>query len=70
MIANAPTPVINTGVDYTLTPTRVGWRLTAWESAEVTEERLRPFLWKFEVELQTWDEAQTTLQVILEGDST
>jgi hypothetical protein len=67
MIANAPSKT--TCVDYSLTSTQNGWKLTAWEPAAVTVQRRRPFLWKFEVELPTLGEAHTTLRIILgEGD--
>ena len=65
MIANVPIPATSSGIDYTLIPTKRGWRLSAWESATVTKDRRRPFLWKFEVELKTLDEANMTLEVIL-----
>ena len=63
MIANAPSKP--TCVDYSLTSTKNGWKLTAWEPAAVTVQRRRPFLWKFEVELRTLGEAHTTLRLIL-----
>ncbi len=65
MITNTPLPAITPGIDYTLIPTKEGWRLTAWESALVTKQRLRPFLWKFEMEFKTWEEANNTLETIL-----
>ncbi len=51
--------------NYTLTPTPEGWQLTVWEEAEVTEQRVCPFLWKFRVELSTLTQAQSTLEAIL-----
>lgn len=63
MIANAPPKT--SVVDYILVSTQNGWKLTAWEPAEVTSQRRRPFLWKFDVEFQTLVEAHTTLRVIL-----
>jgi hypothetical protein len=63
MIANAPPQT--TCVDYSLTSTQKGWKLTAWEPAAVTFQRRRPFLWKFEVEFRTLGEAHTTLRIIL-----
>jgi hypothetical protein len=39
--------------------------LNAWEAAVATKQRLRPLLWKFEMEFKTWDEANATLEKIL-----
>ena len=52
------------GIDYTITRSKQGWQLTVWEVA-VTERDIKPFLWKFRVELPTLNEAQLTLQSIL-----
>lgn len=65
MIANAINCVTPPGIEYTLTPTEQGWRLTVWEEAAVTESRVRPFLWKFGVELETLNEADSILRDIL-----
>lgn len=65
MIANAPKCVTPPGIEYTLTPTKQGWRLTVWEEAAVTKDRVRPFLWKFGVELETLNEADSILRDIL-----
>ncbi|HEY9632256.1 MAG TPA: hypothetical protein V6D14_02555 [Coleofasciculaceae cyanobacterium] len=67
MLANAPKFDTITGFDYILTPTQQGWQLTVWEKAEVTENRICPFLWKFKVELATLNEVHSTIQSIL-GD--
>jgi hypothetical protein len=45
MIANVPIPTISSSIDYTLIPTKGGWRLSAWESATVTKDRRRPLLY-------------------------
>jgi len=65
MIANAPVSFITPDIDYTLISTKEGWRLTAWESAVITKQRLRPFLWKFEMVFKTLEEAKNTLETIL-----
>lgn len=65
IVANAPIFNTTTGIDYTLTSTEQGWQLTVWEEAAVTEQRVCPFLWKFRVELATFNEAHSTLQAIL-----
>lgn len=65
MIANAPYFDTISGLDYTLIPTAQGWQLTVWEEAEITEQRIGPFLWKFRVELATLNEAHSILQSIL-----
>lgn len=63
MIANTPTKA--TRVDYILSSTQNGWKLTAWEPAAVTQRRRRPFLWKFGAEFRTLKEAHSILQVLL-----
>jgi hypothetical protein len=56
------------GIDYTITRSKQGWQLIVWEVA-VTERGINSLLWKFRVELPTLNEAQSTLQSILEERS-
>lgn len=65
MIANASHFTTPPHIEYTLTPSQQGWRLTIWEEAAVTEKRVRPFLWKFGVEIATLSEVNFILQSIL-----
>lgn len=65
MITNANTPIIPPRIDYCLTATDQGWQLTAWEPAIVGGNRVKPYLWKFNSELQTLQEAHRALQLIL-----
>ncbi|HEY9797357.1 MAG TPA: hypothetical protein V6D30_17060 [Leptolyngbyaceae cyanobacterium] len=66
MIANAPPK--SSRVDYILSSTQNGWKLTVWEPAAVTQRRRRPFLWKFGAEFRTLKEAHSILQVLLDQE--
>ncbi|MBE9125309.1 MULTISPECIES: hypothetical protein [unclassified Coleofasciculus] len=68
MIANVNAPLLSSRIDYCLAATEKGWQLTAWEPALVEGNRVKPYLWKFNSELGTLQEAHRTLQVILGQD--
>ena len=52
-------------VHYTITPTETGVNLCIWETAQVTEARIKPFLFKIRHRLANDTEAQQVLREYL-----
>lgn len=51
-------------IHYELKPLRLGYRLTVWESAPVTPNRVEPFHFKLNFTIVSLREAQNILNLI------
>jgi hypothetical protein len=62
-----PLPELPSRVHYTITPTKTGVNLCIWETAQVTDVRVKPFLFKIRHRLTSDTEAQQVLHEYLSG---